>query len=243
MILKLWENLPHDMKNDCVKKYYCRLYEKRHYLYAKRIFDIAAAITILIITFPILIILGIAIKLDSKGPCIFSQIRVTQYGKKFKIYKLRTMSYADTGPLLTAMNDIRITNIGKFLRRYRLDEIPQLINIILGDMSFVGTRPEVVKFVEKYSEEMKATLLLPAGVTSIASILYKDEEVMLKDSADAEEIYLNEVLPEKMMYNLRSIEDFSLLTDIKTIFWTVSAMVKKDTVLKRVTNNYKDLEF
>lgn len=236
MILKLWENMPDNMKNDCVRKYYCRLYKKRHYLYAKRIFDIAAAITILIIIFPILIMLCIAIKLDSKGPCFFSQIRVTQYGKKFKIFKLRTMSYADTGLQLTVKHDTRVTNIGKFLRRYRLDEIPQLINIILGDMSFVGTRPEVVKYVEKYSEEMKATLLLPAGVTSITSILYKDEEMLLKDSAVAEEIYLNEILPEKMMYNLRSLEDFSLLEDIKTIIWTGAAMVKKDSTLKRATN-------
>lgn len=239
MRLIQWQYLPDGMKNDCVKKYYNHLYEKRYILFAKRIFDISAAIIISIILFPLLILLSIAIKLDSKGPVIFSQVRVTQYGKKFKIFKLRTMSYTENNGLqLTTKNDKRVTYIGKFLRKYRLDEIPQLFNIILGDMSFVGTRPEIVKYVERYSDEMKATLLLPAGITSAASILYRDEELLLENSVNVEETYLNEILPEKMKYNLRSLEDFSLWSDVKTIIWTVVAMLKRDkTDFLKLYNN------
>lgn len=226
--LKRWQDLPDDIKNDSVKKYYDLLYKKRHCLYAKRIFDVAAAILFLIILSPVFLILSIAVKIDSKGPVMFCQVRVTQYGKRFKIYKFRTMiDNADKiGAQVTIKNDARITNMGKVLRKYRLDEIPQLFNIILGDMSFVGTRPEVVKYVEKYNDEMKATLLLPAGVTSEASIQYKDEELLLANSSDVEETYVNEILPEKMKFNLKSLEEFSFRGDIKTMVRTVAAVVK-----------------
>ncbi len=228
MKLRSWNNLPEDLRNGSVKKYYQLLYKKRHSLYFKRIFDTSAAILLLIFLLPMLLFISIVIKVDSKGPVIFCQPRVTQYGRIFKIYKFRTMidNAHKMGKQVTVKNDNRITYIGKFLRKYRLDEIPQLLNIVLGDMSFVGTRPEAVKFVEKYSDEMKATLLLPAGVTSVASIKYKDEGLLLTNSADAEETYVHEILPEKMKYNLKSLEEFSFWGDIKTIIKTVIVVVE-----------------
>lgn len=230
MVLKRWEDLPENMKNDSVRPYYDLLYKKQISLVAKRIFDVVVAIITFIILSPIFIVLSLAIKIDSKGPIMFRQIRVTQYGKRFRIFKFRTMvNNADKiGTQVTTKNDVRVTRVGKFLRKLRLDEIPQLFNIILGDMSFVGTRPEVVKYVEKYTDEMMATLLLPAGVTSETSIQYKDEELLLSIADDADETYIYEVLPEKMKYNLKSIEEFNFINDIKAMFRTVVAVVKKD---------------
>lgn len=229
MRIRAWEDLPDDMKNESVRKYYKILSKKRSSLVAKRIFDIIASILTLILLSPVFIIINIAIKVDSRGPVMFRQIRVTQYGKQFKIYKFRTMiKNADKiGSQVTVKNDVRVTVVGKFLRKFRLDEIPQLFNIIAGDMSFVGTRPEVVKYVEKYTEEMRATFLLPAGVTSQASIKYKDEEQLLANADDADDIYIKIVLPEKMKFNLKSIEDFSFWGEFKTMFTTVVAVTKK----------------
>lgn len=240
MILREWEDLPDNLKNESVRRYYDILYKERFSLFIKRLFDIVFAILILIILSPIFIIISIAIKIDSKGPVMFRQVRVTQYGKTFRIFKFRTMvNNADKiGTQVTTKNDIRVTKVGKILRKSRLDEIPQLFNIIVGDMSFVGTRPEVVKYVERYTDEMMATLLLPAGVTSEASIQYKDEERLLANVEDADETYVNSVLPEKMIYNLRSLEGFSFFYDIKTMIKTVSAVIKKD---KYSTNNVEDM--
>lgn len=228
MMLKKWEDLPENMKNTTVKKYYDLLYKRRRSLVVKRLFDIVVAVVASIIMFPVFIILSVAIKLDSKGPVMFRQVRVTQYGREFRIFKFRTMvNNADKiGTQVTTKNDTRVTSVGKFLRKSRLDEIPQLFNIILGDMSFVGTRPEVVKYVEQYSDEMLATLLMPAGVTSEASIQYKDEELLLANADDADESYVNEVLPEKMKYNLSSIKDFRFIRDIGTMFKTVFAVIQ-----------------
>ena len=230
MILRKWEDLPADMKNDSVKKYYNILYKKRWGLVTKRLFDVIVAILTFIILFPIFIIIGIAIKIDSKGPIMFRQVRVTQYGKLFRIYKFRTMvNNADKlGAQVTTKNDNRVTKVGKVLRKLRLDEIPQLFNIILGDMSFVGTRPEVVKYVEKYTDEMMATLLLPAGVTSETSIEYKDEEKLLTDAKDADKSYVEIILPEKMEINLQSIEKFSFFGEIKIMVRTVLAVVDRN---------------
>lgn len=232
MGLRRWEELPSNMKNDSVKKYYDLLFKKRFSLFFKRIFDVLVAILIFIILSPVFVIISIAIKIDSKGPIMFRQIRVTQYGKEFKIYKFRTMvSDADKfGSQITTKNDVRITKVGRFLRRLRLDEIPQLFNIFTGDMSFVGTRPEIVKYVEKYTDEMMATLLLPAGITSEASIQYKDEDQLLANADNVDEIYVNEILPEKMEYNLRSIKKFSFLGDIKVMVKTAMAVMKRDSV-------------
>jgi lipopolysaccharide/colanic/teichoic acid biosynthesis glycosyltransferase len=225
MITK-WEDLPKNMQNEDVKKYYDILKSKRNSLVLKRIFDFSMAIIILTIFIPFFILISVAIKLDSKGSIIFRQIRVTQYGKKFKIFKFRTMvNNANTiGSQVTSKNDTRITGVGKVLRKIRLDEIPQLFNIISGDMTFVGTRPEVLEYVDRYSDEMLATLLLPAGVTSKASIEYKNEEKLLENAIDAELTYIKEVLPKKMKHNLESIEDFSFLSDIKILLKTIIAV-------------------
>ncbi|PGT97486.1 sugar transferase [Bacillus cereus] len=218
------------MKTDSVRKYYELLYKKRFSLFLKRIFDIVMGVLVLLILSPMFILISIAIKVDSKGPVMFRQVRVTQYGKQFEIFKFRTMvNDADkVGTQVTTKDDNRITRVGKLLRKIRLDEIPQLFNVILGDMSFVGTRPEVVKYVEKYTDEMMATLLLPAGITSEASIQYKNEEQLLTNTENVDETYINEVLPEKMRYNLRSIESFCFFSDIRTMINTVFAVIKRN---------------
>lgn len=230
MVLKKWDDLPSNMKNASVKEYYDILYEKRFSLFAKRAFDIVVAILTFVVLSPIFIILSIAIKIDSKGPIMFRQVRITQYGKQFKIFKFRTMvnNAEKIGAQVTTKNDSRVTKVGRFIRKCRLDEIPQLFNIISGDMSFVGTRPEVIKYVERYTDEMMATLLLPAGVTSEASIHYKDEERILTVAEDADRTYVEAVLPEKMKYNLKNIEKFSFLGEIVTMVRTVGAVVKKE---------------
>ncbi len=231
MFIRKWHDLPENMKNESVKSYYEILYKKRYSLIAKRVFDVVVAIILLIVFSPLFIIISLAIKIDSEGPIMFRQIRVTQCGRKFKIYKFRTMvkSAEKLGTQVTTKNDSRVTRVGKLLRKLRFDEIPQLINIIVGDMSFVGTRPEVAKYVEKYTDEMMATLLLPAGVTSEASIKFKDEELLLENADDIDETYVNEVLPRKMDYNLKSLKEYSFFSDIKTMFRTVAAVFKNDT--------------
>lgn len=226
--MKRWNELPIDMQKEEVRKYYDILQQHRGSLFSKRIFDVVVASIMVVILSPVLLILSIMIKLDSKGPVMFRQVRVTTYGRTFRIFKFRTMvNNADKiGTQVTTKGDARITRMGKLLRGCRLDELPQLFNIITGDMSFVGTRPEVAKYVEHYTDEMRATLLLPAGVTSQASIKYKDEELLLESAENADEVYVNEVLPEKMKYNLQAIKEFSFWQDIKTMFETVSAVLK-----------------
>lgn len=222
-----WENLPSSMQNDKVKFYYDILQHKRISIVVKYIFDKLMAITLLLIFSPLFLILGILIKIDSPGEIFFRQVRVTQYGKSFRIYKFRTMvSNAEKiGNQITINQDIRITKIGKKIRKCRLDELPQLINIIKGEMSFVGTRPEVPKYVAFYSKEMLATLLLPAGVTSSASIAFKDEEQLLKNEKDIDIAYVEKVLPQKMEYNLEGLRNFSFSEDIKIMLKTVRVVL------------------
>ena len=226
--MRKWENLPEDMQVEEVKKYYNILQKHKGSLLLKRIFDIIAAGLLLILLSPILLILSVWIKADSKGPVFFRQVRVTQYGKTFRIFKFRTMvNHADKmGTQVTTKGDARVTKAGKALRGCRLDELPQLLNILTGDMTFVGTRPEVEKYVVHYTNEIKATLLLPAGVTSLASIEYKDEERLLESADNADQVYIETILPEKMAYNLRAIENFSFWQDIKTMIATVVAVMK-----------------
>ena len=223
MQFREWDDIPEFMKNEDVKKYYEILRKKRFSLKVKRFFDVTASFVLILFLSPVFLILSVWIKTDSKGPVYFKQERVTQYGRKFSIFKFRTMVInADrTGSLVTVQNDSRITAVGRKIRKYRLDEIPQLFNILAGDMSFVGTRPEVRKYVEEYSDEMKATLLLPAGVTSEASIRYKDEDELLKDAVDVDEVYIQKILPEKMRWNLRAIRRFSLPVELSTMVRTV----------------------
>lgn len=227
-MLRIWDELPEYMKTEAVRPYYEYLRKKKASLIMKRCFDIFAALTLLLVLSPLLFIISILIIKDSKGGVFFRQKRVTQYGKIFKIFKFRTMiaNADEVGTQVTLQNDARITKIGVKLRKYRIDEIPQLINIILGDMSFVGTRPESVHYVKYYTSEMFATLLLPAGLTSEASIQYKNEAYLLEQATDADRIYLEEILPEKMKYNLNSIQRFSFWKDIGVMFRTIFAMVR-----------------
>lgn len=230
MMLCKWEKLPEELKIDAVKPYYDKLRKKRFGLFLKRIFDIVVSLIMLIFFAPLFVLLAIAIKIDSRGPVFYRQVRVTQYGKKFRIFKFRTMvKNADKlGAQVTVNRDPRITRVGKVIRKCRLDEICQLIDVFRGTMSFVGTRPEVPKYVEKYTDEMMATLLLPAGVTSVASIYYKDEAELLDSAEDTDVTYVEEVLPSKMYYNLKAIERFSFWSDIGVMFKTVFAVLGKE---------------
>ena len=243
MIIKKWENIPDNIKNVKTKEYYDILNSKKITLFLKRLFDIIFSTILLIVLSPILIILAIAIKIDSKGPIFYRQERITQYGKIFKIFKFRTMIFnADKiGALVTTKNDSRITRVGNIIRKCRLDEIPQLINILVGDMTFVGTRPEVKKYVERYTDEMKATLLMPAGVTSIASIKYKNEDEIIgkyiEQGEDIDDIYVNRVLPEKMKYNVDYVKKFTIFQDILICVQTVNEVLKIQNT--RESNNEK----
>lgn len=227
-MLKNWNELPEYMRTYEVRPYYDLLQKKKISLFLKRVFDIAVSLIMIILCSPILLVISILIVKDSKGGIFYRQERVTQYGRVFRIFKFRTMvQNADQiGTQVTVSNDSRITKIGSKLRNCRLDELPQLFNIFLGDMTFVGTRPESVHYVKSYTNEMYATLLLPAGVTSEASIEYKDEADLLDQADDVDSVYINEVLPEKMKYNLNSIKEFSFFKEIATMFRTVFAVLR-----------------
>lgn len=224
--LRKWDRLPECMKNEQVLEYYRILSKRKASIFLKRCFDIAAAVIVATVLLPIMAVLSIMIKIDSEGTVIFRQERVGAYGKKFQIYKFRTMVCdADRkGAAVTSKSDPRITRVGRLLRRNRLDELPQIFNVIKGDMSFVGTRPEVPQYVNEYHPEMMATLLLPAGITSMTSIIYKNEDKLLEHADDADFTYINRILPEKMQYNLRSLCEFSIWNDIKIMFMTVKAV-------------------
>ena len=229
MILKKWEELPENLRTDAVRPYYDLLAKRRGSLALKRCFDVVVSAMMLLVLAPVFLVLAIAIKLDSPGPVFYRQVRVTQYGKEFRIFKFRSMvSDADKrGSLVTVSGDIRITRVGHFIRKCRLDELCQLIDIFRGTMTFVGTRPEVPKYVAAYTPEMMATLLLPAGVTSEASILYKDEAELLDAADDVDAVYIRDVLPGKMKYNLDALKNFSFFSDIATMFRTVFAVLGK----------------
>ena len=226
--MKKWSELPQNMQSDAVREYYDILNSKTVSLILKRLFDIIVSSVLIVICSPIMLILAICIKIDSKGPVMFRQRRVTTYNRVFRIFKFRTMvnDAEKKGTQVTTNNDPRVTKVGKLIRGCRLDELPQLVNVFLGDMTFVGTRPEVEKYVAAYTDEMMATLLLPAGITSVASIKYKDEERLLEAAENTDEVYINEVLPEKMKYNLEALKNFSFFGDIKIMFQTVFAVLK-----------------
>lgn len=227
-----WDKLPAEMKNDEVKAYYDILSKRHLGLLVKRIFDIVVSSIMLILLSWLFLILAIMIKADSKGPVFFRQMRVTTGNKDFRIFKFRTMvNDADKmGSLVTTGNDMRITKVGSKIRKCRLDEIPQLINVFKGEMTFVGTRPEVRKYVDAYTDEMMATLLMPAGITSLASISYKDEDEILDQYTDGgmsvDEAYIQKILPEKMVYNLEYIKQFSFFRDIKLMFKTAVSVAR-----------------
>lgn len=223
--MRKWDCLPETMKSREVKVYYDLLQKKCISLFLKRFFDVFVSAALLILLAPLFLIIAVAIKLDSPGPVFYRQVRVTRYGKNFRIFKFRTMvTGADKGSLLTVAKDSRVTRVGRILRKYKIDELSQLIDVFRGTMSFVGTRPEVPKYVEKYTPEMMATLLLPAGITSEASVYYKDENELLDDSENPEEVYVNRILPDKMQYNLNAIKNFSFFNEIIIMIKTVSAV-------------------
>ena len=230
MELRPWQLLPDEMRTKEVRKYYNVLMKHRMWLKMKRVLDvIVAGIMLAVLIIPMGVI-ALAIRLDSPGPVFFRQARVTQYGRIFRIYKFRTMvdNASRLGSAVTVDNDVRITKVGAFLRKYRMDEFPQLFNILAGDMTLVGTRPEVPKYVKKYTKEMYATLLLPAGLTSRTSIAYKDEDKLLGEAVDEEStdnIYLNEVLPAKMRYNLESMKHFGVKSDASVLWDTFASVV------------------
>lgn len=225
--MKNWNELPTSMKNDEVKKYYDILKKKKLSLMFKRAFDVIVAGIMLVILSPVFLVLSVLIKIDSPGPVMFRQVRITTYGEEFKIFKFRTMvNNADKiGTQVTTKGDARITKMGRMLRGCRLDELPQLLNIITGEMTFVGTRPEVPKYVNQYTDEMMATLLLPAGVTSGASLKFKDEDEIISkcvdEGMDVDTAYVECVLPQKMKYNLKYLKKFSFFSDIKCMIDTV----------------------
>ena len=227
-----WDELPLEMQLSEVEPYYQLVSQRKGSLVLKRCLDFLLALVLLFLTSPLFIVLSIWIKLDSKGPVIYKQKRVTQYNRHFKIWKFRTMvTDADKkGSLVTSANDNRITKVGNLIRRVRLDELPQLVNVLKGEMSFVGTRPEVPRYTEQYSPEMMATLLLPAGITSLASINYKDEDTIISQMTakgmTVDQAYVERVLPEKMHFNLAYLRDFNFFGDIKIMFQTVVEVLK-----------------
>lgn len=229
-MLRKWEELPEFMRTPEVRPYWEILNKKRGQLVLKRIFDIAAALILLILLAIPMAVIAVLIRKDSEGPVFYRQERVTTYGRHFRIHKFRTMvSNADKiGTAVTVGNDSRITRVGAKLRGYRLDELPQVLDVLQGTMSFVGTRPEAVKYVEQYKPEWNATLLMPAGITSEASIRYKDEDRLLSAADDVDKVYIEQVLPAKMVWNLESIERFRFLREILTMFRTVFAVCGKD---------------
>lgn len=230
MRLVAWDDLPEAMRSDVVRPYYDFLKGKRLQLVLKRAVDIVGSSVLLVVFSPLFAVLAIAIKVDSPGPVFYRQIRVTQYGRQFRIFKFRTMcDRADRlGSAVTMGDDPRITRVGKMIRKYRLDEFGQLIDVLRGTMTFVGTRPEVPRYVDAYTPEMQATLLLPAGVTSTASIVYKDEAELLEGAFDPDRIYVDEVLPRKMEYNLRDVREFALTHDLLVVGETIRAVFGAD---------------
>ncbi|WP_367179661.1 sugar transferase [uncultured Ruminococcus sp.] len=228
--MRRWEELPSFMRTDEVRPYWEALWKKRRHLALKRGFDVVTASILLMIAAVPMIVIAVMIKLDSRGPVLYRQERVTTYGKRFRIHKFRTMvQNADrVGTAVTVSNDSRITRVGSMLRGLRLDELPQLIDVLQGTMSFVGTRPEALKYVKQYRPEFFATLLLPAGITSEASIRYKDEYKLLSASEDVDKTYIEQVLPGKMVWNLNSIERFSFFRELLTMVRTVLAVLGKE---------------
>ncbi|WP_303841275.1 sugar transferase [Selenomonas ruminantium] len=226
MILRKWEDLPKEMQNEQVRPYYDYLAKHKMSLAAKFLLDKVLAVILLLVLSPIFLVIAVWIKCDSAGEVFFRQERVTRYGEKFRIYKFRTMvkNAESLGSQVTTNADMRVTKVGKKIRACRLDEIPQLINILKGEMSFVGTRPEVPRYVEHYTKEMYATLLLPAGVTSEASIEYKDEEQLLAEANNADEVYISTVLPEKMRWNYKGLTKQGVLEDIKIMLQTLGTV-------------------
>ena len=227
-----WENLPENMKKDAVRPYYNLLVKRKNAIVRKRIMDVFLSFVLTVLLSPVMLAIALAIKAEDGGPVFYRQERITTYGRKFRIFKFRTMvADADKrGPLITGKSDDRITKMGHKLRKCRLDELPQLLNIIAGEMSFVGTRPEVERYVDCYTDEMMATLLLPAGVTSMASMAYKDEDTVmahyLEKGETVDDVYVRRILPKKMRYNLEYLKSVGIMEDLKIMVKTVLEVLR-----------------
>ncbi len=195
----------------------------------KRFFDILLSLCVIIVGLPLAAVIAVLIVVDSKGPVFYRQVRVGRNNKDFRLLKFRTMrTGADKSGLLTVGNDDnRITGVGKFLRKYKIDEFPQFVNILVGDMSIVGPRPEVRKYVDMYSERQMRVLSVRPGLTDYASIKYVDENALLSASDDPESTYVNKIMPDKLELNLKYIDNISILEDVKIIFQTIIAIFKK----------------
>ena len=197
-------------------------------LVIKRVFDVVVSVCGLLLLALFFLIIAVIIKLDSKGSVFYRQIRVGRYGNDFRIFKFRTMiPDADkSGQLITVGDDARITKIGRFLRKTKIDELPQIMNILIGDMSFVGPRPEVRKYVDMYSEAQQQILLIRPGITDIASIKYRNESELLALSSNPEKTYCEEIMPSKLNLNMNYLSDISLINDIKIILTTIISIIK-----------------
>jgi lipopolysaccharide/colanic/teichoic acid biosynthesis glycosyltransferase len=196
--------------------------------FIKRSFDLIMSFIGLVLLSPFFLIISILIKLDSKGPVLFKQVRVGRYEKNFKILKFRTMvtDAEKRGAQITVGRDSRITRVGHFLRKSKMDELPQLINVFKGDMSLVGPRPEVPKYTQYYNQNQKRIFEIRPGITDFASIKYRDENEILAQSSEPEKTYIEEIMVDKLNLNLEYLEKRSLLTDIKIIFNTLYRIIK-----------------
>ena len=225
--MRKFDELPERFQNEAVRKYYDILKKKRVSLFFKRVFDFVIALIIFIVLLPLNLVVGVLVKCTSEGPVFYRQVRIGRYGKPFRIFKFRTMvQNADKigAQLTVGERDPRITKIGHFLRKTRLDEFAQVINILLGQMCLVGARPEVPKYVEQYSDEMMATLLLAPGISGEASLEFKDENELLAQADDFEQCYITQVLPEKMRINLEYLTKLSVWYDFKLLVRTFFAI-------------------
>ena len=224
-----YEDLPTSMKKKKVKEYFDLLQKRRFALGSKRVFDIVVSLLILAVCSPFFLILAAAIKIDSRGPVFYRQVRVGRYDEDFRIFKFRTMvANADKiGLSLTTGNDPRITRVGRLIRKCRLDEFSQLLNVLCGDMSLVGPRPEVRKYVEAYKPEYMAKLLVRPGITATSSIAFRNEDELLGQGGDPEKIYIEKILPGKMALNLEYLRRISVFGDIKIMVQTVFAVLKR----------------
>lgn len=198
----------------------------------KRLFDITFSSLGLIVMFPFLILSAIVIKLDSKGPVFYRGKRIGRSGKLFRIFKFRTMVYdaEKIGGPSTADDDPRITKTGKFLRKYKLDELPQLINVLKGEMSFVGPRPEVQTYIDMFTEEEKAILNVRPGITDWASLWNPDEGAILAGSPDPEKTYMEKIRPEKIKLQMKYVKDHSFLVDLKIVLLTIKTVFRRKKI-------------
>lgn len=226
MNLSNFDELPQSMQNDEVKRYHDILLTKKHTLWLKQVIDFLVCGIVFIITLPFFILFALLIKLTSKGPVFFRQERVGRNAKTFHILKFRTMvKDADrVGIQLTTGDDSRITSFGKFLRKINMDEMPQLLNVLKGDMSIIGTRPEVRRYVDIYSDEMMATLLIKPGMVSLASVKYKNESQLLSTASDPQSVYIEQILPDKMRYNLEYFTRISIKEDFSILKKTIACV-------------------